>query len=134
MKELVDAGKVKARSKWKEVYPSFADDKRYLDMLGNPGSNPLELFWDLVDDLDQKLDRKIAVARAAIAAWEERVGPPSDGTAAVDGIPLPFKITPETSKEHFLRVVKSGQDGAVANLTDDDLDEIFGTVSQASFL
>ena len=55
LKELVDAGKLKARSKWKEVYPSFSDDKRYLDMLGNPGSNPLELFWDVVDDLDQKL-------------------------------------------------------------------------------
>jgi len=31
-------------------------------MLGTPGSNPLELFWDIVDELDQALDNCIAVA------------------------------------------------------------------------
>jgi pre-mRNA-processing factor 40 len=28
-------------------------------MLGNPGSNPLELFWDVVDMFDQQLDTMI---------------------------------------------------------------------------
>ena len=30
-----------------------------MNLLGNPGSNPLELFWDVVDALDQKLDQKV---------------------------------------------------------------------------
>lgn len=129
---MIDSGKIKARSKWKEVYPLFSSDKRYLVMLGNPGSNPLELFWDSVDDLDQKLDKKISTAKAAIAAWEERVGPPSDGKTLVDGIPLPFKITSETTKEHFLKVVKSDREEAAQNLSAEDLDEIFKTVCSAS--
>lgn len=55
-------GKIRARSKWKEVYPLFSSSSAYLDMLGTPGSNPLELFWDIVDELDQALDNCIAVA------------------------------------------------------------------------
>lgn len=106
----------------------FTDDKRYLAMLGNPGSNPLELFWDTVDDLDQKLDKKLSIARAAIAAWEERVGPVSEGKTIVDGVPLPFKITAETPKDHFLKVVKSDREEATKKLTDADLDEVFKTV------
>ena len=48
---LVKSGHITARTKWKDVYPAFADDARYLDILGNPGSNPLELFWDIVDGM-----------------------------------------------------------------------------------
>lgn len=35
-------------------------------MLGNPGSNPLEMFWDVVDELDQALDIKIDHAEAIL--------------------------------------------------------------------
>jgi len=41
-------------------------DDQYLIMLGNPGLNPLKLFWDIVDALDQKLDAKIAVVEDVI--------------------------------------------------------------------
>ncbi|KAF4594131.1 hypothetical protein EYR40_008934 [Pleurotus pulmonarius] len=57
--ELVREGHIRARTKWKAVYPRFKDDARYLDILGNPGSNPLELFWDAVDRLDAALDARI---------------------------------------------------------------------------
>ncbi|EEB90287.1 hypothetical protein MPER_11522, partial [Moniliophthora perniciosa FA553] len=33
---LVNSGKIKARTKWKEIYPLFKDDERYINMLGNP--------------------------------------------------------------------------------------------------
>jgi pre-mRNA-processing factor 40 len=39
-------------TKWKEIIPLFKDDERFLNMLGQPGSNPLELFWDIVDALE----------------------------------------------------------------------------------
>ncbi|KAI0343200.1 hypothetical protein BDW22DRAFT_1484047 [Trametopsis cervina] len=121
--ELVDAGKIRARTQWKSVYPSFSDDKRYLDMLGNPGSNPLELFWDIVDDLDQKLDKKIEIARQAMTRWDEKT---SDGST-LEGLPKPFKIVPETTKEQFLQVIKSDNE-SVEKLNDEDLNEIFTTL------
>jgi hypothetical protein len=40
-------------------------------MLGNPGSNPLELFWDVVDSLDQRLDSRIVGVTRAIAAYNK---------------------------------------------------------------
>ena len=122
--ELTASGQIVARTKWKDVYPSFSNDKRYLDMLGNPGSNPLELFWDVVDDLDQKLDKKIDLVREAIRKWDEQAGE----NAVVDGIPNPFKFTPETTKEQYLKVVKTDRDCA-EKLAEEDHEEIYKAVS-----
>ena len=58
------------------MYPAFRDDPRYLEVLGNQGSNPLELFWDVVDSLDQKLDAKIQLVESAIARWNAVHAPP----------------------------------------------------------
>lgn len=69
---MLDAGKIKARTKWKEVYPDITIDKRYLNLLGNPGSNPLELFWDVVDGLDQKLDEKVELVDNALKSGSEK--------------------------------------------------------------
>jgi hypothetical protein len=54
LKENYKTGKVFFKSKWKDLYPQIKNDRRFLDMLGNPGSNPLELFWDyliLIEDI-----------------------------------------------------------------------------------
>jgi pre-mRNA-processing factor 40 len=57
--ELKASGKLSSGTKWKEVYPLFASDQRYLSLLGLPGSTPLELFWDAVDELDLALEGKV---------------------------------------------------------------------------
>jgi pre-mRNA-processing factor 40 len=64
--DLVGQKKIRARSKWKEVYPFFSSSAAYLDVLGSPGSNPLELFWDVVDDLDQALDERVGIVEDAL--------------------------------------------------------------------
>ena len=153
LKGLVDSGEIKARSKWKVVYPLFKEDPRYLDMLGNPGSNPLELFWDVVDSLDRALDSKILVVEEAIRKWNEKHVPAEsrsqpesvkDGEDAKvkeeeaegserkekDSGPKKFQITPETSKTELLDILK--EDGEVlSKLSTDDLEEIFQTVCLA---
>ena len=75
---MIESGNIKARTKWKQVYSLFRDDQRYLNMLGNPGSNPLELFWDAVDTLDQKLDAKLTVVEDAIKRHNERLPSSAD--------------------------------------------------------
>ena len=45
---VVDSGTDKVRCKWNDVYLLFQDDERYLNLLGNPGLNPigtLLTFW-----------------------------------------------------------------------------------------
>lgn len=55
LSELRSAGKIKAGSKWSEVYPSFESDERYQNILGQPGSTPLDLFWDIVEEAERAL-------------------------------------------------------------------------------
>ena len=122
LQEFVASGDIGARSKWKHVYPKFSTDNRYLDMLGKPGSNPIELFWDVVDDLDQKLDAKIVIVEAAIKRHNTELGP------NVEGSSQHWSIQPETTEADFLKVVQENGDEESAALSPDDLKLIFTTV------
>lgn len=130
---LVNSGQIKARTKWKEVYPAFAEDPRYLDILGNPGSNPLELFWDLVDDLDQKLDAKIGVVEDAIKRYNKQFEQADGDVPMAEGqepkeSPKAFKVVPETTMDELLAILKKDEDEAVRQLSSEDLEDIFRTV------
>ncbi len=129
MRNLVREGKIKARSKWKEVYPLFRDDERYISMLGNPGSNPLELFWDAVDALDQQLDRKIMIVEEVFKNYGVQEEVVSDKAKSKG-----FVIGSETTEEEFNKVVKAHADEAVRTLTKEDLYEVYKTVSLVASL
>jgi pre-mRNA-processing factor 40 len=92
LQELLDQNKIKAKSMWKEVYPLFKDDSRYLNILGNPGSTPLELFWDAVDKLDQVFDVKAAKVKAALKEKDLQFGSETtveEFTAALQQVSIP---------------------------------------------
>jgi pre-mRNA-processing factor 40 len=48
-------GKIRAGSKWSQVYPMIDNDDRYKAMLGQPGSTPMDLFWDVVEEDERAL-------------------------------------------------------------------------------
>ncbi|GBE86371.1 Pre-mRNA-processing protein [Sparassis crispa] len=138
LQSLVDSGKLKARTKWKEVYPLLANDIRYLDMLGKPGSNPIELFWDTVDALDQELDAKLAVAEDAIRRHNKKLEAQASGAEKTEGtdakkgeraVPL-FKVVSETTEEEFMAVIKAEADDAVRALKTGELLQIFRTLHE----
>ncbi|KAI6113118.1 hypothetical protein F5141DRAFT_1188298 [Pisolithus sp. B1] len=117
LQELVASGKIRARTKWRQVYPSFATDDRYLNLLGKPGSNPLELFWDVVDKLDQQLDTKIAITEESIRKVEAPNETAEDG--AKSGVVM---ITPESTLEGFIARVRRDPE-SVGKLRDEELRE-----------
>jgi pre-mRNA-processing factor 40 len=124
--ELVDRGALRARSKWKQVYPELAHDARYTALLGVPGSNPLELFWDVVDGLDQALDRKIAVVSAAIAAAAP-AAPAAPASGSEEGeAQRGFAVGPETTLDDLMKVVKN--DPEVKKMSEKDLELVYMTV------
>jgi pre-mRNA-processing factor 40 len=45
-------------AKWKEIFPLIKEDERFLHMLGQGGSTPLELFWDVVEQLETEFRLK----------------------------------------------------------------------------
>lgn len=61
LSELRTSGQLNAKSCWMQIYPLIKEDTRYISILGQPGSTPMELFWDFIEDLDERLyqDRKM---------------------------------------------------------------------------
>ncbi|KAF9581722.1 hypothetical protein BGW38_001160 [Lunasporangiospora selenospora] len=101
--ELRKMGQVHAKSMWMQIHPLIKLDARYLDMLGQPGSTPMELFWDLVEDLDEKLyqDRRTV----------------QDLLRDID-----FVILPETTFEEFSKAVTSRES---VKISSEDLKMIY---------
>ena len=96
--------------KWKDVYPLFSKDERYLNLLGTPGSNPLELFWDVVDILDEALELHAGLVDKALAA---------------KGI----KFTLDWSEDEFLAAFKN--DTSLNQLSERQLRNVYQHVSVA---
>ncbi|EKG19451.1 hypothetical protein MPH_03314 [Macrophomina phaseolina MS6] len=55
LKELRSDGKIRAGTKWKDIHPHIENDPRYIAMLGQSGSTPLDLFWDVVEEEERVL-------------------------------------------------------------------------------
>lgn len=104
-------------------------------MLGNPGSNPIELFWDVVDNLDQRLDAKLDAVGEIIKKYNAKLQPEGgDEDMKVDeGSVRRFAVGPDTTKEEFFSIIKSEPDDA-AKLTDEGLHEVFLHVSYCSLI
>lgn len=55
LKDLKAEGIIKAGTKWANIYPLVRDEPRYLSILGQSGSSPLDLFWDMVEEEERSL-------------------------------------------------------------------------------
>jgi pre-mRNA-processing factor 40 len=52
--ELQENGTLRNGTKWKDIHGTIKDDSRYTAMLGQGGSSPLDMFWDVVEIEEQK--------------------------------------------------------------------------------
>ncbi|PSR99435.1 hypothetical protein BD289DRAFT_40000 [Coniella lustricola] len=104
LKELKKDGKIKAGSKWSTILPLVEKDSRYTAMMGQNGSTPQELFWDLVE--------------------EEERGLRGTRNDVVDALhDKRIEISPKTDFQEFLNVMK--EDRRTANVDPDILKFIF---------
>lgn len=55
LNEMKSQGHIKAGSKWMNLCPLIKKDPRYQAILGQPGSSPIELFWDMVEEEERAL-------------------------------------------------------------------------------
>lgn len=51
--ELRTKGLIKAGARWMDIFPYLVVDPRYDAILGQTGSTPLDLFWDVVEEEEQ---------------------------------------------------------------------------------
>ena len=104
LRDLKLNGHIKAGSKWMNVYPLIKDDHRFTDMLGQPGSTPLDFFWDIVEEEELLLR-----------------GKRNDVLDILDD--EHFEVTAQTTLDSFLAVVRN--DRRAANIDTDSLQLIF---------
>lgn len=104
VRELKAAGKIKAGTKWMDVLSEINEDPRYVAMLGQSGSTPLDLFWDVVEEEERALR---LVRNDVYDVLEDKR----------------YEITPKTSLQEFLDVMAT--DRRTAPLSHDTLDLIF---------
>ncbi|KAL4782972.1 hypothetical protein BJX76DRAFT_358403 [Aspergillus varians] len=112
LKELRSKGLIKAGSKWSNIYPSIREDPRYLGILGNSGSSPLDLFWDVTEEEERSLR-----------------GPRNDVLDVLDD--KRFEVTSKTSFEEFNSIVLS--DRRTANIDPEILQVIFQRIQEKAF-
>ncbi|KAL8938900.1 MAG: hypothetical protein Q9216_003644 [Gyalolechia sp. 2 TL-2023] len=107
--ELRAAGKIKAGTKWMTVLPEIKDEPRYTGMLGQQGSTPLDLFWDVVEEEERALR---LVRNDVYDVLEDKR----------------YEITPKTTLQEFLSVMAT--DRRTSNLPTDTLDLIFARLHE----
>ena len=73
LNELQSSGEVTRLSKWKDSVPKIKDDERYSALLGMPGSTPLELWMDLVDDMGEEAERAAEKIERALAKEDKSI-------------------------------------------------------------
>ncbi len=104
LKELKAAGKIIAGTKWMDILPDIEQDPRYVAMLGQPGSTPLDLFWDMVEEEERAL--RLTRNDVYDVLEDKR-----------------YEITPKTTTQDFLEVMST--DRRTAPISRDTLDLIF---------
>lgn len=59
---LRSAGKISAGTKWKNALSFFKDSPEFLNLVGQSGSSPMDLYWDICDEMEGELrDQKVMV-------------------------------------------------------------------------
>lgn len=111
---MIAQKKITYRSKWKRSLPLFATDDRYLALLGKPGSTPLELWMDAIDDLEHDLEVRASKIR--------------DIYARADVPP----VTLETTLEEFADVLAKSTDGEWKPSSEEEVKELYDFVSLIS--
>ncbi|WWC64207.1 uncharacterized protein I303_106815 [Kwoniella dejecticola CBS 10117] len=71
--ELQDQGHFNRLTKFKEIYPKIKVDERYNALLGLQGSNPLDLFMDHIDDLNEEVERSAEKLQRALSKEEKEI-------------------------------------------------------------
>ncbi|TPX38444.1 hypothetical protein SeMB42_g06742 [Synchytrium endobioticum] len=86
MAQMVRDGKISPWSMWKDIYPIVKDDPRYTSMLGQGGSTPLELFFEVIFDLDMRYKRERKAVLDFLKELRAEVGPDTTYQMFVDQV------------------------------------------------
>ncbi|CBY10029.1 unnamed protein product [Oikopleura dioica] len=73
LKQLNEQGHIHSLAHFCELYPRFVTDKRFTDMLGQPGSTPLDLYKFYVMDIRDKLPAEKKLVKECLKEKNQNV-------------------------------------------------------------
>ena len=76
--QMKSQGHIHSLAIFSDLYPRFITDKRFTEMLGQPGSTPLDLFKFYVKDLRDKLPAEKKMVKAALKSKNITILPETD--------------------------------------------------------
>jgi pre-mRNA-processing factor 40 len=88
LKELRNSHVINIRSKWKEIYPYIQNDPRYLNMLGQSGSTPLELFWDTIQRIEDDYYQEKRTVMELIKTYDIKITPDLNFPVFLSKLPM----------------------------------------------
>ncbi|KAK5073856.1 U1 snRNP protein [Lithohypha guttulata] len=104
LKEKRAQGLITASTKWSNLLPHIEEDPRYVNILGQGGSSPLDLFWDMLEEEERALRGR---KNAAYDVLEDKQ----------------YEVTSKTTFDEFLKIMLT--DRRTANIDNDTLQLIF---------
>ncbi len=121
LQSLRSQGKIKAGTKWMSILPTIQDDPRYVAMLGQAGSTPLDLFWDIVEEEERALRgrRNDVYDVLEVKSFHSVLKKLCTDTLQDKR----YEVTPKTSLDEFLDIMHA--DRRTANIDRDVLELIY---------
>lgn len=71
-KKLLSTLKIDASTQFEDILPEIENNDAFIDLCGRNGSNPLELFWDIVDEKRQILKVKQDLVESTILEMKKQ--------------------------------------------------------------
>ena len=127
--ELRNANKIKAGSTWTKIHPLIVNDDRYVAILGQSGSTPIDLFWDIVEEEERALR---STRNDVLDVLDVSVIPFILNDEANVSQDKKFEVQQKTTFEEFFSLTQS--DRRTANIDRDALSLIFERVSHNTIL
>lgn len=105
---LIRNGTLTARTPWPVIYDVVKTDEGFTDLIGQPGSSPLDMYFDAIEELDDKL-------KARTVAIQKTLETGAEG----------WKMTEATTFVEFRQKLKeASQKSGETALVDKDLAEL----------
>ncbi|KAI8646751.1 hypothetical protein BD408DRAFT_449573 [Parasitella parasitica] len=119
MHELVDQRKINVRTLWKEIFPVIKDDPRYLAVVGSPDSTPLDMFWDVIDDLDEQLYHQKKAVYNALKKADLEVNIDTTFDEYLQAVQLDTRVSEEVNQDNLRFIFEHLQAKAQQRLKDE---------------
>ncbi|GAA5812495.1 hypothetical protein MFLAVUS_005951 [Mucor flavus] len=119
LQELVSNNQINVRTLWKDIYPQIKDDSRYISAVGLPDSTPLDMFWDVIDDLDEQLYHQKKTVYAALKKADFEVDMQTQFDDYLDALNIDERVKLEINHQNLKFIFEHLQVKAAQRLKDE---------------